>query len=554
MYYLNNDDKFNEIWKKYVILKNNIEEFQNIYHQAKYVWTESNLIPENNTLKDFGANYAIEGVVQKFYKEPLTYINGTEYAFYNENITDIIEHDFYNGEYIIELWVKDNNNEYTIKLPHKYKNYYIDYESGIVIFPDGIHEKMAINVNYYPPAITCYKYVGKKNPIVFNRGFQGYQGIQGNQGLQGYNINSLALANPIVWNINSTYRTEEIVKYGNTSYIAKRTNTGKQPDIETADWQILIDNSNIYTNSYILPQNILHISEEYIVDSFPYFSSMETAFDYVDLYNKKESTFNIYDNVEYDGNNIAFLINDKNITIKSNTDKKIKNININAINLAEINKIFLFNTYLQNCVINLQLNSEIHFIGCKLENCTINSYVPFNQFYSNHIYIENSTLSDCTISGNYCLLIDKTVCNNSTIRILNDLTSFDIRINDSIFSSTLFDFDYVNVGYENKILFNNNIFSSSNITTFDCGIKCISAIPQSKYILSNNIFIGSNCGILLLNNQFRIFSPTQNSFVNSNYLPSCTFHGYYPQILALSTDVEEYIKDFYTNYNIKISA
>jgi hypothetical protein len=108
-----------------------------------------------------GGIYPTENpIIYKYHKAVLAPVttSRTNTSFYLEGLQNIIPSEYGDGTYQYQVWRKDVNGDYTINVPFGYNSWYFDNVTGILNFvnelPNGIS---ATN----PPAITCYKYVGR---------------------------------------------------------------------------------------------------------------------------------------------------------------------------------------------------------------------------------------------------------------------------------------------------------------------------------------------------------------------------------------------------------
>jgi len=140
----------------------------------KQVWIDLRAVPQRNPLKTSPVNLSQwpsvpnTPIIVKIIKKSLTWIKGTN-AFYDpgspENLStveDIISPNV-DPSYYPEIFVLDTeSNEYLETISTNRYNWIFDYESGCLIFPDGI-PSFIISPEFQPPAITCYRYIGRKD-------------------------------------------------------------------------------------------------------------------------------------------------------------------------------------------------------------------------------------------------------------------------------------------------------------------------------------------------------------------------------------------------------
>lgn len=131
------------------------------------VWIDD--VPKTNpiashTLYQSDTYYPSSGqqIIRKYHKQQLTPVttSKTNKSFYlNTEFGNIIPSEYGDGSYQWELWKKDSNGNYTVKVPFGLYNWYFDSVNGVLIFlgefPPGINNEFLL------PAITCYQYVGR---------------------------------------------------------------------------------------------------------------------------------------------------------------------------------------------------------------------------------------------------------------------------------------------------------------------------------------------------------------------------------------------------------
>ncbi len=175
----------------------------------KDIWVDN--VPVANPLVSH-VRYPLNGgvyptetpILYKYHKSVMTPVTTarTNTAFYVEGLNDIVPSEYGNGTYQYEVWRKDVNGEYTINIPFGYNAWYFDNVTGILNFvnelPNGVSSTN-------PPAITCYKYVGRKgDPNSFGGG-----------GLSANNVDNLTIE------INSDSELQIKNKFKNSSYYSE---------------------------------------------------------------------------------------------------------------------------------------------------------------------------------------------------------------------------------------------------------------------------------------------------------------------------------------------
>jgi hypothetical protein len=216
-------------------------------------------------------------VLVKIIKKPLTWIPGTT-AFYDPSdpedqstVVDIVSPSIHRSysPYVYVLNTQSNRYLYNIS-PGEY-NWTFDYETGCLVFTDGLPSFMK-SPQFQPPAITCYRYMGRKTAVGLSSGLvQGPTGPTGPTGatgnprtdsivwkgeyndLLGYNVNDAVYNDGIVW-VKTTGPTGPVGF--TTSYF------------DSITYNELID-------GYIHPLNEQYVSSGYSVNDAPYFQSLD---------------------------------------------------------------------------------------------------------------------------------------------------------------------------------------------------------------------------------------------------------------------------------------
>lgn len=173
---LSNDQKLQIMWNKlmggkattgpdYSFDEESIKSRPN--NRFDNIWVDT--IPDDNPLYDHqaygdGIEYPTgdDKIIKKYHKVVLSPVRGNSknVAFRNADLFDVIPSEFGNGKYQWELWKKDTDGNYTVKIAFGLKGWFFDGDSGILYFPSGFPD--GINNTNLLPAITCYKYVGRK--------------------------------------------------------------------------------------------------------------------------------------------------------------------------------------------------------------------------------------------------------------------------------------------------------------------------------------------------------------------------------------------------------
>lgn len=125
---------------------------------ASDVWTESKLIPETNPLivgADLDTHVVGSStIIEKRELVELQSVAGTN-AFYHPDLKDIIPFAYGDGSYNYGLFLNDG----TTPVPLGANNWYLDPDSGVLIFMDGFPAGVSAAS---PPRLTVYLYKGSK--------------------------------------------------------------------------------------------------------------------------------------------------------------------------------------------------------------------------------------------------------------------------------------------------------------------------------------------------------------------------------------------------------
>jgi len=73
------------------------------------------------------------------------------------------------------------------------------------------------------------------------------------------NLGRIGFVNKGSWNIATNYKLNDVVKYGGSTYAAKRPNVGITPPTngtDTDDWFYFVNNSDYVS---LLPHRLLHL-------------------------------------------------------------------------------------------------------------------------------------------------------------------------------------------------------------------------------------------------------------------------------------------------------
>lgn len=548
---VNNNDRFNIAFKKYnQWISSKSKTLSNIdYEIFNYntinpnnIWSEYDLIPKPNPyILDIYSNLNnYNNIFIKYNKVPLTHIQGTKYSFYHPSIKDIINESIH-PTYIPKLWAKDNHfEEYSIEIPKGYKNYFIDYESGVIIFPEQtLHPDILKNIENYPPAITCYCYIGKRgfNDITnINKGLVGHQGFQGFQGFQGKQQDNGILYKENY--INTTYNQNEVVNHNDIIYISKNNNNNTLPP--STQWDnITSDNVSTYT----IPNNEVFISITYTDNIFPYFENIQYFINYANTKNENLWIVNLAEETFISGNitfNYSIIFNgtkntkiiDYSIICKSNLNQqenlpylKFNNINIESSEIECLSSSLIIN----DCIVN---DSDIY----TLKN--VNTILSIQSDSIVSLNISNSSIFQSLIIYGCDNLIDNSKIINSQILIKKDVIHGGVTYKntyptDMIYKNNTLIKSIINLSYTSFNQSNGSILyidgcifignemngnSTSNTTIYGIihnNMNNNSMITNNLYLINTN-FIGSDCSMYFKNN-IGIYTIGENSTLNSNF-------------------------------------
>lgn len=429
----------------------------------------SDEIPTTNPLKESEQTETL-GIIKKFYKEPLTQYTNSN-IFYNDNINKIISIDWGFLDYDITLYKKDYEGNYTIPIPKGYKNYFIDKDTGILIFLDGTP------YNVKDIAITCYCYVGETGKFK-NYVESGYEGTKGLQGTQGYSgklyENSLNYKGN--WSSSILYEPYDFILHNNSAYISLSYNQNNQPPSNV--WYNLTPQLSQLTID--LPSNVYFLDATFDNTNNRY-NNLTDLFANLNLGTDDIYTIYIFDGT-YTISNQSII--NKTINIIGVTGKPI--LNTNNIGLDDNANLYLHNIEISGTT-NVVNNSKILYDNCILNNRTGSNSLNTYQYPT--IEIRNSKM----ING-YMLL------NSTTLHIENSIIKNYFSIN--------------NTGHIYAI---NSIFYSNDSSPdyiFSISLNTQNTF-QSKALFKNCYFNYSDY----------VFSISNNILLNSIVVDNCTFYN-----------------------------
>lgn len=437
----------------------------------KQIWSDFNKIPTTNPLKSIQSNEEYNSIIKKYYKHPLTHINGF-YAFYDENIKNIIDSNLGFNDYNFTLYAKDRFGNYTQEIPLNSKNFYLDKETGILIFPNNEYHRNISNLN--PPAITCYCYIGNigynvSTSIQGDKGFQGNMGFQGNVGL----INDLNITYTNDYNNSIIYKKNHLLFHNNSWFISNISNINSEPP--SPHWNYF-GNSTHGLEYKNLP-NIIYSINSNENDNITFFNNINDAL--YSLSNNSSLHILPYEH-EYNNSYNYNIDNKKNILF-------IKSPSI-----------------LYNSISNIGLylnNGELHIIGDDKKNCIID--IPLYVNGVSKLIIKNVTLKKTIeIIPSSTVDFSKIYIDNCIIDCNIDIISASLHINNSIIKKTLFVSETSNL-YINNTTFN-QYQSSSNIGIIIKNVHPLPYIIRDYSIYLNNILFKTNNESILINEDVNI--------------------------------------------------
>jgi hypothetical protein len=170
-------------------------------------------------------------VIRKIVKKTLTWIRGT-YAFYDPSdpsnddaVVDIISpshHISFSPEVFI---LNAKSNVYIDRISPSEYPWSFDYETGCLVFLDGFPKQMK-SPQFQPPAITAYRYVGKKSAYGLSpdtiTGPSGPTGPKGDTG----NFETESMNWSGSYNALTAYAVDDIVEQNGILYVKKTGSTG----------------------------------------------------------------------------------------------------------------------------------------------------------------------------------------------------------------------------------------------------------------------------------------------------------------------------------------
>jgi hypothetical protein len=259
------------------------QSFSNNMVLPEQLWIDLKTVPKNkNPLLNSPVNLSTwpsgsnDPIITKIIKKPLQWIEGTT-AFYDPSdpsdpstVIDIISPsvDASYAPYVYVLNTQTNRYLHNIS-PNEY-NWVFDYESGCLVFLDGFPSFMK-SPQFQPPAITCYRYLGRKTAIGISSGLiTGPTGPTGPIGPTGPTNHT-----PIVWRgeYDQTigYSVDDAVYKDGVVWVKTTGPTGPT-DVTSAYFDSITYNELI--DGFLPVLNEQYIDIQYTVNESPYFDSL----------------------------------------------------------------------------------------------------------------------------------------------------------------------------------------------------------------------------------------------------------------------------------------
>ncbi len=240
---LSDTQKINILWKKFIAGKSYTADELSFDEESiksknnnifKNVWIDD--IPDTNPLSDHSLysnlqEYPFDDsqkTLKKYHKVVLEPARGNNSnKAFKSNIDDIVPSEYGDGKYQWQLWKKDTSGEYTLPVPYGLKGWYFDKDSGVLFFPNGFPD--GINNTNLKPAMTFYKYIGRKGSSSLLGGGTGGDNVQVDNESIEVSVGKLAIkgkyktvgyyANTLNSNANLSSNTFVITHNLNTKYV-----------------------------------------------------------------------------------------------------------------------------------------------------------------------------------------------------------------------------------------------------------------------------------------------------------------------------------------------
>lgn len=258
--------------------------FSNNKILPEQIWIDLKSVPNGrNPLINSPVNLSVwpsppnDPVIVKIIKKQLTWIPGTN-AFYDpsdENqistVRDVISPDVDRSYSPFVYILNTQSNRYLNYLSPGEYNWVFDYETGCLVFVDGLPSFMK-SPQFQPPAITCYRYIGRKTADGLSSNLvQGQTGPTGPTGATGPEQTE-----SMVWRGQYdsilSYSLHDTV-YSNGTVWVKTTGPTGPTDLTSAYFDSITYNELV--DGTINTFNEQYVDVEYTTNSTPYFESLD---------------------------------------------------------------------------------------------------------------------------------------------------------------------------------------------------------------------------------------------------------------------------------------
>jgi hypothetical protein len=419
----------------------------------KQIWIDLKNVPTKNPLKSSPVNLSKwpsgsnNSVVVKIIKKRLTWIKGTN-AFYDPSsssflstVEDIISPDV-DISYYPEVYILNTEtNEYLHSISANKYNWVFDYESGCLVFPDGIPSFIK-SPEFQPPAITCYKYVGRKTAVGISTDLtDGETGPTGPTGPTGTTQQS-----SIIWkggyDAISTYSKNDTVIKDGVVFVKKTGPTGPT-EITSAYFDSITYNE--FTDGFIRAYNEQYVDSGYTT-GVPYFEDLEDLSSYIFnlnvLLETQDQSIRIFDITgPQTFNSYSRLYSNR---LYFNSPKKLNNLTEITLNDVGYKSFIIDGLYSEGTElrsISFMDISDSRIIDSVVSfspNSSIISSVAFNNSIFKDITarFENSFFSSSDVNLNGSVAIDHCTFNECNV-YLGDQGPNYYRINDNIYNGVI---------------------------------------------------------------------------------------------------------------------
>lgn len=265
-------------------LSGDADSFSNNKVLPEQIWVDLKSVPKGknpllNSPVDLstwptGSN---DPVIVKIIKKQLTWIPGTN-AFYDPSdpdeistVKDVISPDVDRSYSPFVYVLNTQSNRYLYHLSPGEYNWVFDYETGCLVFVDGLPSFMK-SPQFQPPAITCYRYLGRKTAEGLSSDLtQGPTGPTGPTGITGETQTDSMVwkgqyDNILSYSVNDTVYKDGIIW-------VKTTGPTGPTDFTSAYFDSITYNELV--DGFINTINEQYIDVEYTTNSSPYFESLD---------------------------------------------------------------------------------------------------------------------------------------------------------------------------------------------------------------------------------------------------------------------------------------